>query len=58
MILDLNLGVLEVIRTGKAAEWSEHLNNMNSTSSIKLIHKEETDNSIPLLDTHIHRMGQ
>ena len=28
---------------------------MDSTGSIKFTHEEETDNSIPFLDTHIHR---
>ena len=46
---------LEVIRRGKVEEWSEHLNRMDSTGSIKFTHEEETDNSIPFLDTHIHR---
>ena len=46
---------LEVIRRGKVVEWSEHLNRMDPTGSIKFIHEEETDNSIPFLDTHIHR---
>ena len=45
----------EVIRRGKVEEWSEHLNRMDSTGSIKFTHEEETDNSIPFLDTHIHR---
>ena len=46
---------LEVIRRGKVMEWSEHLNHMDPTGSIKFTHEEETDNSIPILDTHIHR---
>ena len=46
---------LEVIRRGKVVEWSEHLNRMDPTGSIKFTHEEETDNSIPFLDTHIHR---
>ena len=28
---------------------------MDPTGSIKFTHEEETDNSIPFLDTHIHR---
>ena len=36
-------------------EWSEHLNRMDPTGSIKFTHEEETNNSIPFLDTHIHR---
>ena len=36
-------------------EWPEHLNCMDPTGSIKFIHDEEIDNSIPFLDTHIHR---
>ena len=46
---------LEVIRRGKVVEWSEHLNRMDPTGSIKFTHEEETDNSIPFLDTHIQR---
>ena len=44
---------LRVIRPGKVLEWSEHL--MNSTGSNKFAHEEETHNSVPFLDTHIHR---
>ena len=46
---------LKVIRRGKVVEWSEHLNRMDPTGSIKFTHEEETDNSIPSLDIHIHR---
>ncbi len=46
---------LEVIQRGKIAAWSEHLNHMDSTGSIKFTHEEETNGSIPFLDTHIHR---
>ena len=51
---------LAVIRRGKVEEWSEHLNRMDSTGSIKFTHEEEIDNSIPFLDSHTieDMMGQ
>ena len=46
---------LEVIKRGKVDEWSEHLNSMDPTGNIKSTHEEETNNSIPFLDTLLHR---
>ena len=42
-------------KRGNVEEWFEHLNNMDPTGSIKFTHEEETDSSIPFLDTLLHR---
>ena len=46
---------LEVIKRGKVDAWSEHLNNMDPTGSIKFTHEIETDNTIAFLDTLLER---
>ena len=46
---------LEVIRRGKVEEWSTHLNSMDPTGSIKFTYEEETNNTIPFLDTLLER---
>ena len=46
---------LEVIKRGKAEEWSTHLNSMDPTGSIKFTYEEETNNTIPFLDTLLER---
>ena len=46
---------LEVIKRGKVEEWSTHLNSMDPTGSIKFTYEEETNNTIPFLDTLLER---
>ncbi|XP_072017458.1 uncharacterized protein [Amphiura filiformis] len=45
--------VLEVIKKGEAENLTAHLNQVDPTNSIKFTYKEESDNSIPFLDTLI-----
>ena len=44
-----------MIKRGKVQEWSDHLNNMDPTGSIKFTHEEEKDNAIAFLDTLLER---
>ena len=46
---------LEVIKRGKVEEWSTHLNSMDPTGSIKFTYEEETNNTIPFLNTLLER---
>ena len=46
---------LEVIKKGNAEKLTEHLNTIDETNSIKFTHEEETDGSIPFLDTQLER---
>ena len=46
---------LEVIKSGTAAQLTEHLNTVDSTNSIKFTHEEEVDRSLPFLDTLLTR---
>ena len=45
--------VMQVVRKGCEQELTEHLNNI--TCSIKFTYEEESDNSLPFLDTFIIR---
>ena len=43
--------VMEVVRKGCEQELTEHLDNIDTTGSIKFTYEEESDNSLPFLDT-------
>ena len=43
--------VMEVVRKGCEQELTEHLNSIDNTGSIKFTYEEESDNSLPFLDT-------
>ncbi|XP_072043295.1 uncharacterized protein [Amphiura filiformis] len=44
---------VEVIKKGKAENLTTHLNQVDPTNKIKFTYEEESDNSIPFLDTLI-----
>ena len=46
---------MEVVRKGYEQELTEHLNSVNTTGSIKFTYEEESNNSLPFLDTLITR---
>ena len=48
---------LEVIKKGQAENLTNHLNSVDESGSIKFTHEEETNGSIPFLDTLIVRTG-
>ena len=43
--------VMEVVRKECEQELTEHLNSIDITDSIKFTYEEESDNSLPFLDT-------
>ena len=43
--------VMEVVRKGYEQELTEHLYSIDTTGSFKFIYEEESDNSLPFLDT-------
>ena len=45
-------GVMEVVKKGCEQELTEHLNSVDTTGSIKFTYEEESDNSLPFLDTY------
>ena len=47
--------VMEVVRKGCEQELTEHLNSIDTTGSIQFTYEEESDNSLPFLDTFIIR---
>ena len=42
---------MEVVRKGCEQELTEHLNSIDTTGSIKFTYEEESDNSLPFMDT-------
>ena len=48
---------MEVVRKGCEQELTEHLNSIDTTGSIKFTYEEESNNSLPFLDTLIMRKG-
>ena len=49
--------VMEVVRKGYEQELTEHLNNVDTTESIKFTYEEESNNSLPFLDTLMIQKG-
>ena len=47
--------VLAVVKVGKVERLMEHMNTVDQTGSIKFTYEEETEKSIPMLDTLITR---
>ena len=47
--------ILEKIQKGELQNLTDHLNRVNETGSIKFTHEEESNGSIPVLDTLITR---
>ena len=47
--------ILEIIKRGSVQQLTDHLNIVDDTGSIKFTHEEESDGSIPFLDTLVVR---
>ena len=47
--------ILEKIQKGELQNLTDHLNRVDETGSIKFTHEEESNGSIPFLDTLITR---
>ena len=47
---------MEILRKGSEQELTEHLNSVDTTCSIKFTYEEDSENSLPFLDTRMVRM--
>ena len=48
--------LMEVVRKGSEQELTEHLNSVDITCSIKFTYEEDSENSLPFLDTRMVRI--